>query len=74
MNKVKLIIKYFFYFRHHTNNLLLGNPDQALNVSGNFSQPFLSRGTLGQLYQHLAALLDTLIGLNDFKIENWRHP
>ena len=38
------------------------------------SQPFLPRGTLGQLYQSLAAPLDVKIGLKIIKSDYWQHP
>ncbi len=40
-----------------------------------YSQPFLSRGTLGELCQYLAAPLDAQMGLKVYKSDNvWRHP
>ena len=38
------------------------------------SQTFLSRGTLGELYQYLAAPIDAKIGLKFNKSDKWRHP
>jgi len=35
---------------------------------------FFPRGTLGYLYQYLAAPLDAKIGLKAYKSDNWRHP
>ncbi len=36
-------------------------------------QPFWPRGNFSQLHQHLAANLDTIWDLKDYKVENWRH-
>ena len=45
--------------------------ERILQASG--SQPFLPRGTPGQLYQYLVAPLDALTGLEVNKIDTWRH-